>query len=384
MGRHGDQRPDGDHPGPSNACHKHPVLTHEIRRRLSQRGLQRQPLLHPLHRWLANDRGLQFNEAWAEALKAGEILVARRLIDLALLPEGRLHGGDSDTARSANAITAPLANPLIDKEPSRRINHLPPLAPAALLGGAYLLEDKDCHTVQVTQVFLNLFEKLATADPYIGGKDPWSVWLNPAGILRDGMFHKMDEADWDAVVAVHLRGAFNISRALVGLFREQGSGSFVHFTSTSGLIGNIGQANYAAAKMGVVGLSRILAMEGAAKGVRSNVIAPFAWTRMIASIPVTDEASAKRVERMRTGMRADQVAQLAVALAADGASDVNGQIFAVRGDEVILFNQPRPVRSVASADGWSPERLVREALPALRPAFTDLGASASVFAYDPI
>lgn len=208
--------------------------------------------------------------------------------------------------------------------------------------------------------------------------------INPAGILRDGMFHRMREADWDAVIDVHLRGAFNVSRAVVELFRQQGGGSFVHFTSTSGLIGNLGQANYAAAKMGVVGLSRILAMEGAVKGVRSNVIAPFAWTRMIATIPVTDEASAQRVERMRTGMRADQVAQLAIALAADAASEVTGQIFAVRGNEVILFNQPRPVASVTRSGGWTPETLLSDALGALRPRFTDLGVSATVFPYDPV
>ncbi len=205
--------------------------------------------------------------------------------------------------------------------------------------------------------------------------------INPAGILRDGMFHKMAEADWDAVIEVHLRGAFNVSRAVVERFRENG-GSFVHFTSTSGLIGNIGQTNYAAAKMGVVGLSRVLAMEGASKNVRSNVIAPFAWTRMIATIPATDEAAVQRIERFRTGMRADQVAQLAVALAAP--STVSGQIFAVRGNEVVLFSQPRPVASVARGDGWSPAKLLSDGLPALSPRFTDLGASATVFPYDPV
>jgi NAD(P)-dependent dehydrogenase (short-subunit alcohol dehydrogenase family) len=198
------------------------------------------------------------------------------------------------------------------------------------------------------------------------------------------MFHKMSEADWDAVIAVHLRGAFNVSRAAVEVFRGQGGGAFVHFTSTSGLIGNIGQANYAAAKLGVVGLSRILAMEGAAKGVRSNVLAPFAWTRMIATIPITDEASRVRVERMRTGMRADQVAQLAVALVADAAEGVSGQIFAVRGNEVVLFSQPRPVASVSRGDGWSPATLLSDGLAALKPKFTDLGATASVFPYNPI
>ncbi len=208
--------------------------------------------------------------------------------------------------------------------------------------------------------------------------------VNPAGILRDRMFHKMDDADWDKVIEVHLRGAYNVSRATVEHFRNQGEGSYVHFTSTTGLIGNIGQANYAAAKLGVAGLSRIIAMEGGAKGVRSNVIAPFAWTRMIASIPVTDEASALRVGRMRDSMRADQVAQLTIALASPEASAVNGQIFGVRGNEVILFSQPRPVRNMANTEGWTPRSLLDVALPAMKNSFYDTGASASVFPYDPI
>lgn len=207
--------------------------------------------------------------------------------------------------------------------------------------------------------------------------------INPAGILRDGMFHKMPDEDWDAVIEVHLRGAYNVCRATIEHFRTQNEGAYVLFTSTSGLIGNIGQANYAAAKLGVMGLSRIIAMEGAAKNVRSNIIAPFAWTRMIATIPVKDEASAARVERMKNGMRADQVAQVAVALAAP-ASDTSGQIFAVRGNEVVLFNQPRPVKSVARLEGWTPESLIEQAFPSMKAAYTDLGATAAVFPYDPI
>jgi NAD(P)-dependent dehydrogenase (short-subunit alcohol dehydrogenase family) len=208
--------------------------------------------------------------------------------------------------------------------------------------------------------------------------------INPAGILRDGMFHKMPPEDWKAVIDVHLHGAFNVTRASIELFREQQDGSYVLFTSTSGLIGNIGQANYAAAKLGVMGLSRIIAMENLQKNVRSNIIAPFAWTRMIASIPVKDEASAARVERMKRGMRADQVAQLAVALCADGAKDTTGQIFAVRGNEVFLFNQPRPVRALGRIEGWTPQSLIEHALPALKANYTDAGASASVFPYDPV
>ncbi|HRP10839.1 MAG TPA: SDR family oxidoreductase [Terricaulis sp.] len=208
--------------------------------------------------------------------------------------------------------------------------------------------------------------------------------VNPAGILRDGMFHKMAPEDWKAVIDVHLHGAFNVTRAAIEHFREQQDGSFVLFTSTSGLIGNIGQANYAAAKLGVMGLSRIIAMENAAKNVRANIIAPFAWTRMIASIPVKDEASAKRVERFQKMMRADQVAQLAVALCADGAKDTTGQIFAVRGNEIFLFNQPRPVRGMAKVEGWTPETLIEHALPAMKANYTDVGASASVFPWDPV
>jgi NAD(P)-dependent dehydrogenase (short-subunit alcohol dehydrogenase family) len=208
--------------------------------------------------------------------------------------------------------------------------------------------------------------------------------INPAGILRDGMFHKMPPEDWKAVIDVHLHGAFNVTRASIEHFREQQDGSYVLFTSTSGLIGNIGQANYAAAKLGVMGLSRIIAMEGASKNVRSNIIAPFAWTRMIASIPVKDEASAARVERIKKNMRADQVAQMAIALCADGAKDTTGQVFAVRGNEVFLFNQPRPVRGMARLEGWTPESIISHALPAMKANFTDVGASASVFPWDPV
>jgi len=208
--------------------------------------------------------------------------------------------------------------------------------------------------------------------------------VNPAGILRDGMFHKMTEEDWDAVIEVHLRGAFNVTRATVEHFRNQGEGSYVLFTSTSGLIGNIGQANYAAAKLGVMGLSRIIAMEGAIKSVRSNIIAPFAWTRMIATIPVKDEASAARVDRMKNGMRADQVAKLAVALASPEAKAVSGQIFAVRGNEIVLFDQPRPVRSVSRMEGWTPTSILEQAMPSMGASFTDLGATGSVFPYDPV
>ena len=208
--------------------------------------------------------------------------------------------------------------------------------------------------------------------------------INPAGILRDKMFHKMDDSDWDSVIDVHLNGTYNVARAAINHFRDQEDGSLVLFTSTSGLIGSIGQANYAAAKMGIVGLSRSIAIEGASKNVRSNVIAPTAWTRMISTIPIKDEATAKRVERMKNGMRADQVARFCIALCADSAKDVSGQIFAVRGNEIFLMNQPRPIRALGMADEWSIDGILDHCLPALKPDMTKLCTMAEVFSWDPI
>ncbi len=207
--------------------------------------------------------------------------------------------------------------------------------------------------------------------------------LNPAGILRDGMIHKMSPQNFDAVVQTHLRGAFNVVRATIEHFRSQQDGAYVHFTSTSGLIGNVGQANYAAAKMGVVGLSRIVAIEGASKQVRSNVLAPFAWTRMTSAIPVTDASSAERVERMRLGMRSEQVATAALALIAPQIS-ANGQIFCVRGNELILFSQPRPAQAISRPDDWTIHELVAKGLPSLAHSFTPLEVSGNIFDYEPL
>ena len=206
--------------------------------------------------------------------------------------------------------------------------------------------------------------------------------ISPAGILRDKMTHKMDEADWDAVIEVHLKGSFNMVRATIEHFRDQEDGSYVLFTSTSGLIGNLGQSNYAAAKMGIVGLSRIVAMEGARKNVRSNTIAPFAWTRMIATIPVKDEKAAERVERMKNLTRADQIAPPAVGLI---GSDTSGQIFTVRGNEIFLMSQPRPVRGMADTNGWTAESIVNRALPAMKPDyFPAEDTTAAVFTWEPV
>jgi NAD(P)-dependent dehydrogenase (short-subunit alcohol dehydrogenase family) len=193
--------------------------------------------------------------------------------------------------------------------------------------------------------------------------------INPAGILRDGMFHKMSEADWDAVIAVHMRGTFNVCRATIEHFREQQDGAYVLFTSTSGLLGNIGQANYGAAKMGIAGLSRIIGMEGASKNVRSNVIAPVAWTRMTQSVPVKDEAAAERRKKMAETIRADQPAILSVALCADDAKHVSGQIFGARGDDIQLYSQPRPIMNLNKEEGWTPSSIIADCFPQMQEKF---------------
>ena len=207
--------------------------------------------------------------------------------------------------------------------------------------------------------------------------------VNNAGILRDVIFHKMSWSDWSDVIAVHLSGSFNMSRAVAPLFREQGSGAYVHMTSTSGLVGNFGQANYMAAKLGIMGLSRGIALDMARFNVRSNCIAPFAFTRMIESIPAQSEQDRRRIEAFQQ-MTPEKIAPLAVYLGSDASAGVSGQIFSVRNNEIYLFNQPRPVKTIHRAEGWTPETLATEIKNAFSPLFTPLERSEDVFNWDPI
>lgn len=207
--------------------------------------------------------------------------------------------------------------------------------------------------------------------------------VNNAGILRDVIFHKMDPADWEAVINVHLNGSFYMSRAAAEPFRAQGSGAFVHMTSTSGLIGNFGQANYSAAKMGIVGLSKSIALDMSRFGVRSNCVAPFAWSRMTSSIPPTTPEEEARVERMKR-MTPETNAPLVVFLASAAAQGITGQVFAARLNELFLFNAMRPVRSVQSQEGWTPTRIAERVLPAFKSSLVPMERSGDVFSWDPI
>lgn len=207
--------------------------------------------------------------------------------------------------------------------------------------------------------------------------------VNNAGNLRDRMFHKMNEEEWRSVIDVHLHGSFFVSRAAANHFRDQEGGAYVHMTSTSGLIGNYGQANYSAAKLGIVGLSKSIALDMGRYNVRSNCIAPFAWSRMTDSIPATTPAELERVERMKK-MEAGKIAPMAVFLASDAAADVTAQIFAVRANEIMLMGQSRPLRSVHMSEGWTPETVASTAIPAMRGHFYPLERSPDVINWDPI
>jgi len=233
---------------------------------------------------------------------------------------------------------------------------------------------------------------LSIADPANGDKvvqaalDAFGrvdMLVNNAGILRDKIFHRMSWSDWSDVIMVHLHGSFSMSRACATHFREQNSGSMIHMTSTSGLVGNFGQANYMAAKMGIVGLSRGIALDMQRFNVRSNCLAPFAWGRMIGSIPTETDAEKERVARLQQ-MTPEKIAPLVVYLGSDKAAGISGQIFSVRNNEIFLFNQTRPIRAIHRADGWTPEKLDAQLKGAFAPSFTPLDRSGDVFSWDPI
>ncbi|MBO9651678.1 MAG: SDR family oxidoreductase [Variovorax sp.] len=207
--------------------------------------------------------------------------------------------------------------------------------------------------------------------------------VNNAGILRDRFFHKMSVDEWDAVIKVHLYGAYFVSRAAATFFKEQNSGAMVHMTSTSGLIGNFGQANYSAAKLGIAALSKSIALDMLKFNVRSNCIAPFAWSRMIGAIPTDTEEQKARVAKIQQ-MTPAKIAPLAVYLASDAAKEVNGQIFSVRNNEISLISQPRPVRTIHRSEGWTPQTIAEHAMPAMRASFYPLDRSADVFSWDPV
>src|SRR6266436_1556061 len=209
------------------------------------------------------------------------------------------------------------------------------------------------------------------------------IVVNNAGILRDRMIFNMTEEEWDAVINTHLKGTFAVTRAAVPHMREKKWGRLVNMTSTSGLVGNVGQANYAAAKLGIVGLTKVTALDMARYNVTANCISPFAWTRMIGTIPTETEAQKARVEKLKK-LSPAHIAPVAAFLATEQAKDVTGQIFGVRGKEIMLFSHMRPVRSIHHDLGWTPERLAAMFPGTLKHHLAPLDTSGQFFNYDPM
>jgi NAD(P)-dependent dehydrogenase (short-subunit alcohol dehydrogenase family) len=185
------------------------------------------------------------------------------------------------------------------------------------------------------------------------------------GILRDRMIFNMSEQEWDDVIAVHLKGTFTVVKNACILFRQQRSGRVITFSSTSGLYGNSGQANYGAAKDGIAGLTRVVARDMGRYGVTANAIAPSARTRMIGSVP--DTARDLRAARGISGAAVatelqgepEDVAPFTTWLASDESAHVNGHLFYVTGGLVTLLNEPEPVRTIHKDGRWTVEELIQ-------------------------
>ena len=209
------------------------------------------------------------------------------------------------------------------------------------------------------------------------------IVVNNAGILRDRMIFNMTEDEWDAVINTHLKGTFAVTRAAAPRMKDQRSGRFINMTSTSGLVGNVGQANYAAAKMGIVGLTKVTALDMARYNVTANCISPFAWTRMIGTIPTETEAQKARVDKIKK-MGPEHIAPVAVFLASEAAKEISGQVFGVRGKEIMLFNHMRPIRNMHHDQGWTPERLAEMFPGTLKHHLVPLETSGQYFNYDPL
>ena len=192
------------------------------------------------------------------------------------------------------------------------------------------------------------------------------ILVNNAGILRDRMLFNMSEAEWDAVIAVHLKGSFNCTRHAAARMREQRRGRIVSMSSTSGVFGNSGQANYGAAKDGIAGLTRVVARDLGKYGITVNAVCPGASTRMTQTVSDTARAARQKSAIQSPGgqrtfqlqnMGPENVAPWVVYLGTDAASHVNGQTFFVMGGMVALLNYPAPVRTMQKDGRWTPEEI---------------------------
>jgi len=209
------------------------------------------------------------------------------------------------------------------------------------------------------------------------------VLINNAGITRDAQLVDMSDDDFDSAIAVNLRGAFLMTRCVLPSMMKNEYGRIINITSTAGLIGSPGRANYAAAKMGVVGLGQSLALELAGQSITVNAVAPFAWTKLTESWPGLQRLEPSTVELMK-GLKPEYVAAVIAYLATPAAGSINGQVFSVRGKEIMIFSQPRPVWSIDHRGKWEVGDLASVIPSRFARFMTPLESSASYFSYDPL
>ncbi|MFP6567141.1 MAG: SDR family oxidoreductase [Dehalococcoidia bacterium] len=192
------------------------------------------------------------------------------------------------------------------------------------------------------------------------------IVVTPAGILRDRMVFNMTEQEWDDVIAVHLKGTFTVTKFACILFRQQRSGNIITFSSTSGLYGNSGQANYGAAKDGIAGYTRAIARDMGRYGVRVNSISPGANSRMTATVPQSARdirassgisGAARQQPKLELRREPEDIAPFVTWLASDKADGVNGQVFHVTGGEVSLMNNPEVARTITTQGRWSVDEI---------------------------